>query len=29
MGFYTAMFEWKIDTDNPVGYGSVPRGKPD
>ena len=23
--FYEGMFGWKIDTDNPVGYGLVPR----
>ena len=25
MGFYTGMFDWKIDADNPIGYGSIAR----
>lgn len=23
--FYSELFEWKIDADNPMGYGMVPR----
>ena len=27
--FYSKVFGWSLDTNNPGGYGLVPRGRPD